>query len=153
MHLYILLVVISLSLRCFARGEHQAFACKSEFFSLLQDKMPWHANQSEDCISSFTLAKDRFAYLSHTMVSMNTTLTIYTTMQKLQHCRSLYSSLPNISIRSFNATELLDEYGYTGMVKSVMDQWKLTGYTRSSDILRLMLVSSNCASRIDLVGT
>ena len=113
--------------------------CKSEFFTLLADKMPWRQNQTEDCLVSFTFARDKIVSLSHRIAVMNSTLTIYTSMNNLPACKSLYEHLTNVNIVYFDGVKLLQEYGYINKIKERIDLWALTGYTRSSDIYRLMI--------------
>lgn len=111
--------------------------CKQEFFTVLADKMPWKSN-SNDCITSFMSAKDRILLLSVSLHQMNSTLTIYTSFDNIDTCRSLYG-FKNVYITTFNAKELLFEYKYPQDVLKVMNNWNLLGYARSSDIIRLML--------------
>jgi hypothetical protein len=112
--------------------------CKKEFFTVLADKMPW-TGQSEDCTSSFMANRDRLLMLGHALQQMNSSLTIYSTMQNLESCEKFVKSAKVLRIVAIDAQELLETYGYVGKVRKVMDSWKLTGYVRSSDIIRLTL--------------
>lgn len=101
--------------------------CNGEFFTLLADKMPWTAD-SESCLHSFNANRDRLRVLATSLLQMNSSLTIYTTLQDIPQCREMFVSLPNLLVKSFDAKELLREYGYYDpKVMDKMTSWKLTG--------------------------
>ena len=53
-------------------------------------------------------------------------------------------------MKFFNATELLQSYGYNTSVLEIMSHWDLSGYTRVSDIIRLALAHKYLKTYIDI---
>ncbi len=77
------------------------------------------------------------------MTAMNSTFTLYTT-DRLQ-CEFNY---PNLKVSTFNATELLMEYGFQSAFP-IMDACDATRFTRISDILRICLAHKFQQSYLD----
>eukprot|EP01041_Mallomonas_annulata_P006401 gene6401-12943_t len=103
------------------------------FMTLLAGRKPWM--ESEACEKSTFLTDERIRLLSAEMTIMNSSLTVYTTYPLTSSCSFQY---PNVVMSYFNASELLLSYNFTAAIPR-MSRWKVQGYTRVSDILRLAL--------------
>lgn len=118
----------------------------NDFMALLAGKFPWKADIVEPCEDSFYLANDQIRVLSSQMKNMNATLTIYTTYSDSTLCAFSY---PNVDLKWFNATELFEYYHFSSELLSIMNSWNYIGYTRASDILRILLAHRYSKTYID----
>ena len=103
------------------------------FMVLLAGKYPWKS--AERCTDSFIRLAERIRVLSFQMTSMNSTLTVFSTYEKTESCDF---KMPNVIVEQFNAKELLISYGFQDVLP-IMNSWSLKSYTRTSDILRILL--------------
>ena len=118
--------------------------CCNDFMTLLPTRKPWK-NDREPCEDSFFEVDDQVRLLSSQMIDLKSTLTVYTNYGGGSKCTFAY---PNIFTQKFDAMELFREYGFNSEI-DIMNSWDYVGYTRSSDILRLLLSHKYRKSYID----
>jgi len=104
------------------------------FMSVLSTRQPW-SSTNESCAPIFYELDDQIRILSTQMYTLDSTLTIFTNYPITNLCTVNY---PNIIIKTFDALDLLREYGFKNELK-IMRSWGDVGYARTSDILRLLL--------------
>lgn len=118
------------------------------FFSVLMEREPWHTRGEEPCADSFGKVDDEARLLSAQMQSMGATLTIYTSYRLPREGCTFYD-YPNIEVVHVDVVALMSEYGFDGVVDK-LSSVRLPEYTRTSDIVRLMLAHKYQKTYIDL---
>jgi len=103
------------------------------FMALVAGKYPWRVDES--CVESIVRLQERFFILSQQMIMMKANLTVFVSHSNYVICDL---KLPNIIVQSFDAKELLIHYGFGEAIDS-MNKWRLKSYTRTSDLLRILL--------------
>lgn len=120
------------------------------FFTVVAEKEPWKTNGKEPCADSFGKLDPFLRLLSAQMSEMDETLVIFTTYrpnaETARSC-SLYD-YPNLELRYFDAVALMREYDF-GDVVDFLSKYSLTEYTRTSDVLRLLLARKYSMTYID----
>eukprot|EP01041_Mallomonas_annulata_P007696 gene7696-15751_t len=123
-------------------GEYSNQECDG-FMVLMAGKLPW--KEKENLSDSFLRLSDRIRILSHQMTTMNTTLTVYAS-DKIDINNSF--KYPNVIIETFDSEDLLISYGFKDLLP-IMNQWHVKSYTRTSDILRILLAHKYKKTYID----
>lgn len=117
------------------------------FMTVMAERMPWKSGE-EDCEFSIKQIGSRLTVLSVLMGHMiSTNLTVFTTFKNMTAC-GLKMPLPHVNFEYVDATRLLLEYGY-GNALTNMRKWNVTGYTRTSDVLRILLAHKFQKTYID----
>ena len=114
------------------------------FMSVLLTRTLW-SKSNESCAPTFFELDDQIRIFSAQMTELNSTLTIFTNYDLRNSCAFDY---PNIFLSSFDAIDLLLENGFGGELQ-IMKSWGDTGYTRVSDIFRLLLAQKHRKTYID----
>ena len=144
----VLLMLISLS--CY--GIDDKLIC-NDFFTIMSSRMPWKEipNDTDDtCSNSFIQLKTRLNAINNQMSLMNSTLTVYTTYNVIDCDIQSYTSIhKNIKFISIDTLSLLKEYKFQSSLAR-MNHWNITGYTRTSDILRILLQHKYRQTYIDV---
>jgi hypothetical protein len=112
--------------------------------SVLIQRRPWRTD-NEPCVDSFFEHDEYFALLSSQMISMNKTLTVYSSYAYNPMCKFNY---PNIIVEHFDAMNLLQIYNFTELIP-IMSQWHYIGYERAADIFRILLAHKYKKTYID----
>ncbi len=144
--------VLSVFIRCFlifSAIEYRNRIVESNdtcdgFMSVLAPRRPWK-DENEPCIYTFYQQDENIALLSSQMKAMNASLTIYSGYERHALCNFTYS---NVHVEYFDAKALLIEYGFGDLIAK-MSRWDYIGYTRASDILRILLALRYNKSYID----
>ena len=135
--------------------------CSGGFFTVLSEKRPWGgAVGSDRCVDTIKAVKSRLGILDREMERLGSTLSIYTTFTPLKECGITSSSASNgtvfndgkrhqrIFFEVFSAMEVLKEYGYGPSLEN-MRKWTITGWARTSDVLRLIIAHKHGRTYID----
>jgi len=116
------------------------------FMTVMSESQPWNPGR-ESCHRSVIAIGSRLVILSTLMKRMNSSLTVYSTFQNISRC-GIKKELPHVHFVTINATALLMEYYYDKALVQ-MRQWNVSGYTRTSDILRILLAHKYQQAYID----
>lgn len=124
----------------------------NDFFTIMSSKMPWKdtATADDTCSNSLSYLKTRLDAANNQMGLMNSTLTVYTTYNTTDCGIDTYVALHNnIKFEIIDTVSLLNDYGFQSSL-SRMKTWNITGYTRSSDILRILIQHKYKQTYMDL---
>jgi hypothetical protein len=131
-----------------SKSPSNSFLC-SNFFTVLSEIQPFRTGGLEPCADTFVRMDYLFRSLSSQMISMNSTLTIFTTYSPSQkHCH-LDPSYRNLRLVYFDIFDLFSEFSLLHVVP-IFENFYYDDYAKISDILRILFARKYSMAYIDL---